>query len=336
MNNSRQKAFLTGVNGSYSTDHIMGQSELGNINAFNGSHDSNYVGNYNTSFLGGMDGSIHLGQPDYSNPNNLLHNNVSDRVLGEQVFENRLYIDSAFRDYSCHNDPFRFIVKFNGVYPKTECIHVDIDCETYSYTKYCEGDTNVLMDRVFKNIKAVIINTLFLPFAIDYKTNTDGSYEKSEKNFKKLEYKYIVLKINELCNGRSFSNNKSLSQESFIMKLDDDSCFNFHRWIPTTNHVAYPDSRLKCIDRLTVEICNDKGEKLCPKLDGKPHDFFAEYRRLIDKIIVLENKEKNKDIEHLKPKLHSLKRITSYLSPELHVTFCTIDPQIQTLPQYRF
>jgi hypothetical protein len=100
--------------------------------------------------------------------------------------------------------------------------------------------------------------------------------------------------------------------------------------------VSYPDSRLRVIDRLTVEICNDKGERLCPKLDGKPHDFFAEYRRLIDKVICLQYKGKHKEIEILKPKLDSLKTITSCLSPELHVTLCTIDTQIQTMPQYRY
>ena len=326
MNIRNNKAYLTGQNGSYTTDTVKAQSEFTNNN----------MGNYNTSFLGGMDGSVHLGHIDYLNPNNTLHNNIAERVLGEQVFENRLFIDSSLRDYSKYPDPFRFIVKFNGVLPKTESINTEIDGECYSYTKYIEGDTTVVMDRVFKNIKAVIINTLFLPFVMDFKTTENGKYEPSENNLKRIHYKYIVLKINELCNGRSFSNNQSLGLESFIMRLDNDSCVNFNRWVPIAKHVAYPDSRLKVIDRLTVEICNDKGERLCPKLDGKSHDFFAEYRKLIDKVIILHQKGKQKEIEKLQPKLDSLKCITSYLSPELHITFCTIDTQIQTLPQFRF
>lgn len=328
MNRERQKAFLTGSNGNYPGDRIMPQSELGDNNG--------YMGNYGKTFLGGTDGSVHLGQPDYSNPKNTLHNNLGDRVMLEQVFENRLFIDSAIRDYSKHHEPFKFIVKFNGIYPKTEDICVEIDNESYCYVKYLSGDTTVLMDRTFKNIKAVIINALILPHNIEFKTEPNGSYVETGRNLERKHYKYIILKINELSNWRSFSNKRALGQESFIMKLDDDGCINFHRWIPMSKHIAYPDSRLSNVDRLTVEICNDKGEKLQPKLDDNPHDFFEEYRKLIDKIIILQQKGKHKEIEDYQPKLQSLKRITECLSPELHITLCTLDPQINTLPQFRY
>ncbi|VBB17979.1 hypothetical protein YASMINEVIRUS_442 [Yasminevirus sp. GU-2018] len=337
MNRSRQRQFLTGANGGYSTDIVTGQSELQNTNGFNGSTDSAYVGTYNTSYQGGIDGSVHLGPIDYTNPRNTIHNNIGDRVLAEQVFDNRLFIDSEFRDYSKHPDPFKFVIKFGGVDPQTESVQVEVDGNDYSYTKYLSGDTTVVMDRTFKNIKAVVVNTLILPYAIEFKTKENGAYEKSGRKLEKMFYKYIILKINELCNGRSFSNNKAFGQESFIMKIDDETCSNHHRWIPVSNHVSYPDSRLRVIDRLTVEICNDKGERLCPKLDGKPHDFFGEYRKLIDKILLLQKKggkTSEEEIVKLTPKLESLKHIVSCLSPELHVTFCSLDPQIQTLPQY--
>lgn len=345
MNKSRQKQFLTGANGGYSTDNVVGRSELQNTNGFNGSLESAYVGTYNTAFQGGMDGSIHLGQIDYMNPRNTLHNNIGDRVLGEQVFDNKLFIDSELRDYSKYPNPFCFVVKFNGIEAQTELVYVDIDGVTYSYKKFLSGDTAVVMDRTFKNIKVVVINTLFLPYSIEFTTQKDGSYVKSNNRLEKMFYKYIILKINELCNGRSFSNNKSFGQESFIMKMDDESCVNHHRWVPISNLVSYPDSRLRVIDRLTIEICNDKGEKLCPKLDGKPFDFFADYRKTIDKVLSLQqqnqqqhqqqnNKSSDEKIKALIPKLESLKHIISCLSPELHITLCTLDPQIQTLPQY--
>ena len=34
---------------------------------------------------------------------------------------------------------------------------------------------------------------------------------------------------------------------------------------------------MRTLDKLTVEICDDKGKRLCPTLDGKKHDFFEEY-----------------------------------------------------------
>lgn len=336
MIRNRRDAYMTGMNGEYKTDNVKGQSELNNMNGFNGSYESGYVGDYRKSYSGGMDGSTHLGHMDYRNPKNTIHDNIGDNVLGEQIFDNKLYIDSSIRDYSRHPDPFRFVVKFNGIEPRTEMKTVNINGEIYSYDKYLEGDTTVIMDRVFNNINAVIMDALFLPHAIEFKTMQDGSYERSGRHLERMYYKYIVLKIHELCNGRNFSNNKSLGQESFIMKLDDETCINYHRWVPISKHVAYPESRLRTIDRLTIEICNDKGQRLCPKLDDKPHDFFAEYRQLIDKIQDLQKKNDVKTIESLIPKLDSLKHIVNCISPELHITFCSLNAQIQTLPQYRY
>jgi hypothetical protein len=339
MNISRQKAYLTGANGSYSTDPVKGISELNETNGFNGSIDSNYVGNYNKAYVGGMNGSVLLGQPNYLNNGDLMHNNVSERVLAEQVFDHRLYIDSSLRDYSRSVDPFKFTVKFNGTEAKTENVYVTINDETYSYPKYLDGDVDVVLDRTFKNIKSVVINTLILPIHIDYKTKPDGSYATTGFKLAKSAFKYLILKINELTNNRCYSNNKAIGKEAFIMKMDDEICLFNHRWIPVSNNVCYPDSTLKFLDRLTVEICNDKGVRLCPTLDGKPHDFFGEYRKIINYIISLKtngNEDSDKKINKVLPKLNSLKKITNCMSPELHISFNILEPQVSTLPQFRY
>lgn len=342
MNRSRQRAFLTGANGSYSTDTVKGSNELADTNGFNGSMDSGYVGSYNNgSYKGGMNGSVFIGQPDYSNPGDILHNNVAERVLLEQVLDNKLFIDTSIRDFSKSPEPFRFVVKFNGTEAKTVDESVTLNGESFSYSRYLSGDTDVVMDRIFKNIKVVAINNLILPNHIVYKTNEeDGSYETVGGKLAKTNYKYLILKIAELSNNRCFSNNKAFGKESFIMKMDDEVCHHNHRWIPVSNaSLVYPDSRLMIINRLTVEICDDKGVRLCPKLDGENHDFFGEYRRLIDKINTLQedgSKRALKEIESLIPRLRSLKDITQYLAPELHITFGVLEPQVNTIPQYRY
>src|ERR1700691_2726916 len=114
MNRSRQKAYLTGAPGSYETDVVKGQSELTDSNGFTGSSDSTYVGNYNNVYRGGIDGSVALGKPDYSNPGNVFHNNIGDRVITEQLYDNRLFVDSLLSDHSVFRDPFKFTIKFNG------------------------------------------------------------------------------------------------------------------------------------------------------------------------------------------------------------------------------
>lgn len=339
MNRSRQKAFLTGANGSYSTDPVRGSSELADTNGFNGSTDSGYVGNYQAAYKGGMNGSVFLGLPDYTNPGDLLHNNVAERVLLEQVLDNKLFIDTSIRDFSKSSEPFRFVIKFNGTEAKTEDVYVNVDGDTFSYPRYLGGDTDVVMDRVFKNIKIIAINTLILPNHIMYKSNDDGSYEKAGGKLAKTSYKYLILKVAELSNNRCFSNNKAFGKESFIMKMDDEVCHYNHRWVPiSSSSIVYPDSRLMTLNRLTVEVCDDRGVRLCPSLDGKNHDFFAEYRRLIDRIESLQeenSKRSRHEIEELLPKLRSLRDITQHLAPELHMTLGIIEPQVNTLPQYR-
>ena len=338
MNRNKQKAFLTGANGSYSTDTVKGSSELADTNGFTGSVDSNYVGNYNNAYKGGINGSVFLGLPDYGNPGDLLHNNVEERVLLEQVLDNKLFIDTSIRDFSKSPEPFKFVVKFNGTEAKTEDVYVMIDGETYSYPKYLSGDTDVVMDRIFKNIKIVTINTLFLPRHIMYKTNDDGSYENVGGKIAKTNYKYLILKIAELSNNRCFSNNKTFGKESFMLRMDDEVCDHNHRWKPTSNaNIVYPNSRLQVINRLTVEICDDKGMRLCPTLDGKNYDFFREYRKLIDKIETLQSDGSNsakREIEELTPKIKSLRKITQHIAPELHITLGILEPHINTLPQY--
>jgi hypothetical protein len=339
MNKSRQKAFLTGANGSYETDVVRGKSELSDSNGFNGSTDTTYFGNYSTVYRGGIDGSVALGKPDYSNPGNIFHNNVGDRVITEQLYDNRLFIDSLLSDHSVYSEPFKFVIKFNGREPKTENIYVIIDGESFGYPKYLEGDTCVVLDRMFKNVKLVTINSLIMPSSIEYKVNKEtGAYEKTGRKLAKAAYKYLILKINELSNGRTFSNSKAFGQEAFIMKMDDEICFNNHRWIPISNNISYPDAKLQSIDRFNIEICNDRGTILYPTLDGKPHDFYGDYRKTIDKIVYLQTlgtPSSEAEIKKLLPKLFSLKEIVMNLSPELHMTFTTYEPQVNTLPQFR-
>lgn len=334
MNRRRQAAFLTGNIGGNTTNipnvtnNQPGQSSL--------SSATQDYGRYPETYAGGINGSMYVGYPDYKNQNVLFHNNVADNVMDEQVFENRIFIDSSLRDYSKNNykNPFEFEVKFNGTQPKTEMINVIVGDEIYSYVSYLSGDFSVVFDRSFENLKATIINSLFLPHAIDYKTMPDGSYEHIGKGLDRKHFRYILLKVKELKNDRSFSNNPAFDAETFIMKLDDDTCFNHHRWIAMSKNVSYPNSSLKNIDKLTVSICDDRGKVLFPTLDGKKHDFFGEYRNLIDQIIVLQKKGKVNEIELLKPKLNSLKHITSCLSPELHITLCILESQISTLPNF--
>ena len=385
MNYSQQKAYLTGANGKYTTDSVKGISELTDTNGFNGSTQSGYVGTYNMAYRGGMIGHMLMGRPDYTNKDNLLHNNVEEQILLEQIIDNRLFIDTSIRDYSKSSNPFKFVVKFNGIEAKTTDIGILIDgVDSYTYKKYIKGDTDVVMDRVFKNIKMVQINNLILPNYIDYISDSDGSYTKvGGGKLAKSKYKYLILKISELSNNRCFSNNKAFGKECFFMKMDDEICIFNYRWIPSGHGtIVYPDSNLQTINRLTVEICDDQGNVLNTTLDGEKYDFFKEYNELLDSIKLIINPAYDKtnpfyigttklDTTTLRKKrcqddvsndmydenknlidsilsgnyselltsqvinrLKSLRNIIAHMAPELHLTFSTIGPQIDTMTNY--
>ena len=325
MNSSRQKSFFTGMNGSYSTNQVSG------INNLTGITDNRYNEVYNNTR------NVLLGNPNYNNSNNTLHNNLNDRIMREQLFDNKLLINSLFRDYSKHPEPFAFVVKLNGKEAVTENIEIDIDGNIYSYPKYISGDTQIVLPQTFKNIKQVYINALIIPSYIEYKTIEDGSYKNIDKQIAGVN-KYVILKIKELQNYRNYTNNKNIGKESFIMSLDRTSGINNELWIPIYSSLSYFDSRLRNVSRLTIEICDDKGNLLCTKLDGKNHDFNAEYRKIINDVIEIrkyhEAKEAENMIKCLIPRLNSLTDIINCINPELHLTFVTYEPQIDTIPNF--
>lgn len=312
MNRNNQNKFLQSDN--------MGQSEIETNN------------NYSLFDIQSKHIQL-LSQPNYKNQNNNIHNNIGSNVLLEQIYDNKIFIDTKFKDHTKHDNPYKFIVKFNGIDPKTEMVKTIVNNNSYEYQKYIDGDTTIVIDRVFKNVKSITIDTLFMPPIIDYVTQDDGSYKSISNAILQKRYKYLILKIHELHNDKSYSNNKSFGRESFVMKIDDDSCFSHHRWTPISKQICYPLSQLNNINKLTIEICDNYGNTIVPTLDNKPYDFFKEYKKIIDNFV--NNRYTPIEIVSIEPKLNSLKEIIISLYPELHMTISTLESQINTSPQFR-
>jgi hypothetical protein len=372
MNIRNSNAYLTGMGGVYKHSNVRGTSEITDTDGFN--RDFNGVmdnDTYKRANQGGINGKVFLDKYNYENPKNNLHNNIGSSVLLEQIMTNKILIDSSFQDHKNNPDPFRFIVKFNGIQPYYEDICVkfrlgsDSSCSSslsclycsssssgsscsyssynneyeFSYLKYgsdnvkINGDNCVVIDKAFKNVKCVYIDELIMPVSITYKTTDDGSYKKCH-NLAHNKYKYLILKINELSNNRFFTSNKKMGNEAFIMKADKNICHNNHLWIPIYGSVCYPLSNLKNIDRLTIEICDDQNKRLVPQLDGVNHDFYADY---VDTINYAKQKlDNDEEIEiEIINKLNSLKEIIQGIYPEIHLTIDTVEAQINTIPGFR-
>jgi hypothetical protein len=259
MNRSKQRAYMSGGTPQYTGDEISPVSESIDDKRQNLPFDGDHT-NRSLAFAGGMSGTIAMQHPNYANPQNLFHNNVKEKVLHEQLFENRLFIDSEIRDYVRYRNPFAFAVKFNSIAPKYNTVSVNINGEDYSYQKCIQGDGSIIFDKVLRNVKSVYINTLYMPHIAEFKTKEDGTYEKTDRRLGKAYYRYIVLKIKQLKNNHSYSNNPALGDGAFIMKIDDETCIRHHRWIPVSPYVTFSDSNPINIDKLSIEIYTDRGE----------------------------------------------------------------------------
>ncbi|AYV77530.1 MAG: hypothetical protein Dasosvirus5_9 [Dasosvirus sp.] len=339
MNWSKQPSYLTGMMGSIATDTVSGTSELSDTNGFQNPRGTNLNNHdYGRAHVGGMNGTTILGKPNYINPHNTLYNNIGEIVLREQIFDIVVFINTNKKNHRICPDPFVFQVKFDGIKPKTEMICADInispECsEEFAYCQYTKGDAQIVVPAKLINIRSVIVKALILPMHIDYKTNEDGSYSKCGQGLAK-KYKYLILKIQGLETEYNYSNVDLLEKNTFIMKVDADMGVNNEFWIPLYNTVSFFESMLQNVNRIGVEIFDENGKLLCPTLDGKKHDFHAEYRKMIDGINALKKECNPKDVkEKIKkflPKMLSLREITNCINPDLHLLFVAYKPQINT------
>lgn len=74
--------------------------------------------------------------------------------------------------------------------------------------------------------------------------------------------KFLILKIKELKNGRMYSTNTATSDNTFILHVDKTTG-NYHNiWITRYGTCTFPSSLLFNLERLTIEFCDNKGDRL--------------------------------------------------------------------------
>jgi len=74
--------------------------------------------------------------------------------------------------------------------------------------------------------------------------------------------KFLILKVKELKNNRTYSTNTSTSDNTFILHVDR-SIGNFHNiWITRYGTCTFPNSLLFNLERLSIEFYNNRGERL--------------------------------------------------------------------------
>ena len=342
MQNPRdQPQYLTGQMGGYPTDNVKGISELSGTNCYENKIYGNERGSdYEKSYRGGMNGSQLLLEPVYRNPRNILHNNIGENTLLRQAFDKRVFVDSMLRDFQSNPNPFKYRIVFKGYKAKYELIETTAKNEhgeiiRFSYRKYLSGGQDIVFEEGLQNIRYVSINALIMPTFLTYEEREDGFIVPKGVKLAK-RYKYLILKIDGLKTDNRISNADRIADDTFIMKLDDDSGANSEYWIPIYDKTSYFESNLQNTNYLDITICDDRGEILQTRLNGKIHDFHKDYKCEHDDYYC-ENKEDIDcgELNKLKNRLISLKEITICISSELHMIFNVLLPQINKLPDHR-
>ncbi len=225
---------------------------------------------------------------DFANKNSLLHNNVNENTLVEQIIEYFINIDSSDRSITAYPNPFKFTVTFGGMAPTVEkktFVKKNFNSAgTVNESKYInkkieyEGTPGPIINREFRNVKYMRIDYLILPKTnilddsitpSDISNSFSGScdvntYCLSTKESDRIayKYKYLILRVNEIKSDKILGTNRNLENDTFILYPDKFMGANHVMWLPTSGTRSYKNSNLENLSRLTFEILSPKGELL--------------------------------------------------------------------------
>lgn len=141
-------------------------SQLGGMQYGNGQvtrQRNPYSGNNNSFNSAFAEPHPIIERMDYSNKNNILHNNVADSVFAEDIIEYRVNIDSLDRDICKYPNPFDFAVSFDessGGTIRTESIK---NGKCIAITEQIKGACLPIINKRFRNIKYIKLESIVLP-----------------------------------------------------------------------------------------------------------------------------------------------------------------------------
>ena len=215
---------------------------------------------------------------DWSNPKQIMHNNVEQNVFNELIMDFTLHMDSNDRDTTAFPNPYKFTVSLGGAGTNTEKVYNNKTntFETKSYT----GAPNPRISRNFRNIKYVTLDRIFFPkyivFARTEVPPSSGNYVYTGLTEISEKYRYLIVRIKELDNDRLLSTNNNVREDSFIIYKDKDlGGSDAEIWLSCHSKRVYFKSALKNLDKLTIEIVDQNGNQITPtyKIDGVGNEF---------------------------------------------------------------
>lgn len=234
-------------------------------NPSNVNQQFNGFGNFKTSFdplpiipFNGHDPKGMFNHFDFVNRNDLLHNNLYNILLNEEIKEYSIMIDSKDRNYQVFPNPFCYDVTFNPLPTKKE----KIGGKTMVYEQ-----PNPVINENFANVRYIILEDIILPFFTKIKpvkqkcTKNDEIIETWNINTSKklTENLYVVLSIGEYINLNYHSTNDVLDDSFATIYFKDKINDTHYRGFSHNGIKIFRQDQLGKIDKLKISFMDPYG-----------------------------------------------------------------------------
>lgn len=215
-NNLPARNALNNTNFRYSQEvnnNIIYNNDINPFNNFtpsttvNGINDSN---NYDAAFVSPVPLIQNM---NTFNQGNVLHNNLKNNLLEENITEYIINIDSLDRDVNVYPNPYNFAVTFN---PNSSSVRQVRRYENgkmvYDEVKF-GGAAQPFINKEFRNVKYIKINDVILPQYGNIVFNEEANKYVLDKNCKLIDDRFIMISIDELSSYNSRIYNTSESSD---------------------------------------------------------------------------------------------------------------------------
>jgi len=240
--NIQQCSRFTGSECNQKSNNIHGVNNDFLLNDINSQIDKH--NNYNIAYS--QNENI-LPRQTFINSGNLIHNNVDDKLLKEQVLIYNIVADSVDRDYRKYPNPFEYKVSFNAI--------------------SSADNSNAKIPNKLINVKFIKLSSAILPrcysYVLDNITSETGTGDNHICKGKLDDDRFSIVNIKEFQDygPMRFATNQHTRDGFSMVYLDTQQN---KRYYSTTNCIAekYFQNPLKELTSITVKILDSFGRPL--------------------------------------------------------------------------
>ena len=206
----------------------------------------------------------------FTNRNDLMHNNLQNILLNEEIREYSVMIDSKDRNYQVYPDPFNYEVRFNPLPKSREKVNG-------KYITY-EEPAPIINDN-FINVRYIKFEVALLPIYTkikQYREKNDDDDEivkvwKVDKEKLLSDNFYTVLSLGGEYKDVNYRSTNDVLGDSFAIIYYDCKMSNTHFMGYSENGIKiFPQDQLAKIDKLKISFMDPYGRLLCcPHLNKK-------------------------------------------------------------------